>query len=145
MKKLLLAVFISTTFIFSASAQKDSYTQPLSLLKGDYNQVGIVAHVKIKEIKLAAQDVHPLYIVRSEVIEPFKGGVKRGQPLEFYFHAEDDYDVQKLIGEWVIFLEGRHPIPSGGKGWYELENSKRPPSEKILAKMRRIRNGRKRS
>jgi hypothetical protein len=144
MKKLLLAVCISTTFIFSAYAQEDSHTQSLSQLKSDYNQVGIVAHVIIKEITLAAQDVHPLYVVRSEIIEPFKGRIKRGQQLEFYFHAEDDYDVKKLLGEWVVFLEGRHPIPRGGKGWYELENSKLLPSEKNVTKMRRIRNSRKR-
>jgi hypothetical protein len=145
MKRLLLAIQILLALVFSAYAQDDSFTQPFSQLRQDYNQVGIVAHVKINSISFAADDVHPLYLVRSEIIEPFKGRIQRGQQLEFYFHAEEDFDVNRLVGEeWVIFLEGKYPIPPGGKGWYELENSKLSPTKINIAKMRKIRKMRKR-
>src|SRR4051812_16172462 len=142
MKKLLLAVCLSTAFILSASSKASA--QSLSQLKNDYRQVAVVARVKINEVKFAAQDVHPLYVVRGEILEPFKGKIKRGQRLEFYFHAEDDYDVNQLLGERIIFLEGKHPIPPGAKGWYMLENSSLSPSEKNVARMRKIRDAGKR-
>lgn len=144
MKKILLAIGLSTLFVLSASAQEDTSTRTLSQLKGDYGQVRIVARVKIREIKFAAASIHTLYVVRGEVLETFKGRLKRGQELEFYFDAEEDYDVSKRPRELIIFLEGRHPVPGGGKGWYEMENSSVIPTETNLARMRRIRGTRKR-
>lgn len=141
MKKLLLATCLLITLSLSALGQNEPYTTPLSRLKGDYNQVAIVAHVKIKNIRFAADDIHPLYVVDSEIVEPFKGRMRRGQQLEFYFHAEEGFDVNQLIGKrWVIFLEGRHPVTPGGKVWYELENSKLPPSQINIARLRRIKS-----
>ncbi len=145
MKKLFMAIYILSAITIIAYAQDDSATQPFSQLKNDYNQVGIVAHVKIKEIKFAAEDVHPLYVARSEIIESFKGKIKRGQQLEFYFNAEEGYDVNRILGERIVFLEGNYPLPPGGKGWYELENSSLLPSQTNVAKMRKIKNARKRS
>jgi len=142
-EKILLAIHVLLAFTFCAYTQDDSYTQPLSQLKKDYRQVGIVARVKINSIKFAAQDVHPLYVAQSGIFEPFKGRIKRGQQLEFYFHAEEGYDVNRLLGEWIVFLKGKYPIPAGGKGWYELENSGLPPSKMNITKMRKIKNARK--
>jgi hypothetical protein len=143
MKKLLLAIQILTVLVLSAYAQDDPYTQRFSQVKRDYNQVGIVAHVKINSIKFAAADVHPLYVVQSEVIEAFKGRIKRGQQLEFYVHVEEGYDVNRFLGESVVFLKGRYPVPRGGKGLYELENSSLQSSPKNIARMRKIRKMRK--
>ena len=144
MKNLILAVFILIASGVGALAQDNRNIELLSQLKSDYNQVGIVAHVKITNIKLAAQDVHPLYVVQSKIIETFKGKIKRGQRLEFYIQVEDDYDVNRFLVERIVFLEGRRPVPSGGEGWFVLENSSRPASKVTLARMRKIRNTRRR-
>jgi hypothetical protein len=144
MKRQIRAIYILIAFSLSAFAQSNSDTRPLSQLKNDYNQVAIVAHLKIRSIKFAAQDVHPLYVVQGEVIEPFKGKLKRGQRLEFYIHVEEDYDVNRFLGERILFLEGKYPIPSGGKGWYVLENSSLQPSARNISSMRKIKNARKR-
>lgn len=141
MKKSLLLICLLLTLASGANAQND--TRPFSQLKGDYNQVGIVAHVRITSIEFAAPDVHPLYVARSEIIEPFKGKLKRGQPLEIYLHLEEDYDANQLLGEWIVFLESERPVPSGGKGWYQLENSSLRPSKRIVAQMRRIKQVRR--
>lgn len=139
MKKILSALSLLITLSVAVSAQEDFSTLSFSRLKGDYQQVRVVAHVKINSIELAAADVHPLYVVRSVVLEPFKGRLRRGQPLEFYFHAEEDFNVKQLVDrDWIIFLEGKHPIPPGGAGWYELENSTVLPTKPNLAKLRRI-------
>ena len=74
MRKLLIPL-IWILLSFGVEAQERSF----SGLKSDYNQVSIVAQVKIKSIRFAAPDVYLLYIVQSEIIEPFKGRIKRGQ------------------------------------------------------------------
>lgn len=144
MRKLFLATFVLCAIAIIAYAQDDSSTQSFAQLKGDYSQVGIVAHVKVKSIEFATEDIHPLYIAWCEIIESFKGKIKRGQQLVFYFRAEEGYDVNRFLGERIVFLEGKYPIPSGGKGWYELENSRLAPSKTNIAKMRKIKNARKR-
>ena len=120
------------------SAQETYGGRELSGIKSDLKAVGAVAHVKIEKIEFAAEDVHPLYKVESTVIETFKGKMKKGK-FVFYFHAEEDYNVQQLTGkEWVVFLEKEGPVPNGGNGWYELENSKIPASVKLSTQLRKL-------
>jgi hypothetical protein len=142
MRKLLI-ILILILFSIGIKAQD----RPFSGLKGDYKQVQIVARVKIKSIKYAAPDVYPLYVVQSEIIESYKGKIKRGQTLEFYLHIEDgeNRDLNKYLGNWIVFLKGRYPIPKGGKGWYELENSRINASNKTVSQMRRIKLSSRRS
>jgi hypothetical protein len=135
MRKLLI-ILILILLSIGITAQ----VRPFSELKSDYQQVQIVAYVKIKSIKYAAPDVYPLYVVQSEIIEPFKGKIKRGQTLEFYLHIEDgeNRDLNNHLGNRIVFLKGRYPVPKGGKGWYELENSRVNASKKAVSQMRRI-------
>jgi hypothetical protein len=135
MRKLLIVLILA---LFSAAIKAQD--RAFSALKSDYKQVQIVALVKIKSVEFAAPDVHPLYAVQSEIIEPFKGKIKRRQALEFYLHIEDgeNTDLNKYKGNWIVFLEGKHPVPKGGKGWYELENSRAKSSKKVVSQMRRI-------
>jgi len=127
-------------FSLTASAQESLDDRPLSSLRGDYNQVGIVARVKVKEVKFAAPDVHPLYLLRSEVIEPFKGKLRRGQVLEFYLAVEEGFDVNTRLGDWIVFLEGSSNTPDKKWGWFVLENSSLPYSKQIVAKLRKIKS-----
>lgn len=143
MKLLLTLVFIAL-FSCGASAQADFDGRSLDGIKADYRAVGAVAHVKITKISLAAKGIHSLYAVESKLIETFKGKVKKGTPFTFYFDAEEDYDAQQLVGkDWVVFLEKERPTPNGGKGWYELENSKAPASKKLSAELRKLKNTKK--
>ncbi len=109
-------------------------------IANDYGQVGIVAHVKITDVRLSAPDVHPLFEVKCVIIERFKGQVRIGRSFKYYFHAEKGRGVTELIGqERIVFLEGKLPIPSGGEGWYELENSWIRPTKALSRKLRRLR------
>jgi hypothetical protein len=133
---LILAVGVS-----AASAQETFNGRSFSGIKADYKSVLVVAHVKIKNIELAASELNPLYRVESETVEAFKGKLKKGESLTFYFNAEKGYDAQKLAGkEWIVFLEVERPMPSGGKGWFELENSKLTPSKKLGVQLRKLKN-----
>ena len=128
-------------FSLAGNAQESFNGRSFSGIKNDYNSVGMVAHVKIKEIKLAASDIHPLYAVESEIVETFKGAAQKGRTFTFYFRAEEDYNVKRLVGkEWIVFLEREAPVPTGGKGWYELENSKLTPSTKLNSRLRKLKN-----
>lgn len=140
MKKLILVILALILFSSVAFAQDDSSDRPMQSLRGDYRQASIVAHVKITSVKFAAPDVHPLYVFESTVIESFKGQLRRGQPLVFYYRIEEDFDANRLLGESIVFLEGRFPVPTGGRGWYEIENSSLRPSKKLISQMRQIKS-----
>jgi hypothetical protein len=79
-------------------------------------------------------------VAQGEVVESFKGKIKRGQALEFYLHIEngENRDLSQERGNWIVFLKGKYPTPNGGKGWYELENSRVTPSQKAVLQMRMI-------
>jgi hypothetical protein len=142
--KLLLTLLFIALFSFAAFAQEDFGGRSLDGIKGDYKAVGAVVHVKITKITLAGKGVHSLYAVESELVEAFKGKIKKTAPFTFYFDAEEDYNAQQLVGkEWVVFLEKERPTPNGGKAWYELENSKSPASEKLSAELRKLKKTKK--
>ena len=137
--QILLLIFLF--FCVGSNAQDKFSGRDFAGIKNDFNQVGIVARVKIKDIQLAASDTDSLYKVESKIIESFKGSVKTGQEFTFYFYAEEGYNVKPLLGgEWIVFLDKESPAPPKGKekGWYELENSKLPASKALNKKLRRL-------
>lgn len=137
--KLLATLFFVVLFSVGAGAQESFGGRDFSGIKADFKTVGAVVLVKIKAVELAAEAAHPLYKVESEIVETFKGKTKKNQTLTFYFSAEEGYDAEQLTGkEWVVFLEKERPVPNGGNGWYELENSKVPASEKLSARLRKL-------
>lgn len=142
--KLLVTLLFVALFSFAAIAQEDLGGRSLDGIKGDYKTVGAVAHVKITKITLAGKGAHSLYAVESELVEAFKGKIKKTTPFTFYFDAEEDYNAQQLVGkEWVVFLEKERPTPNGGKAWYELENSTIPASEKLSVELRKLKKTKK--
>src|SRR4051794_9684065 len=127
MRKLLLTISALLILSCSMNAQDSFYDKiPFQHVKNNYNQARIVAQVKIKSIKFAAPDVYPVYVMQCEIIEPFKGNVKRGEVLDFYYSEEprEESDLNGYLGEWIVFLEGKFPIPPREKGWYEMEFSR---------------------
>ena len=136
--------FASTLLLFfaclGAAAQegRDTYP-PFENLRSDYKQVGLVAHVRVKSVKFAAPGPHSLYALESEVVEPLKGRLRRGQRLTFYIALEEGIDANRFLGEWIVFLEGSTNSPTGKWSWFVLENSSLPYSEVIIAEMRKVR------
>lgn len=122
-------------FIFGAKAQDDAVVPPVSLMKKDYKQVRIVAHVKIKRVEFVEDKGYVRYLVQSEIVEPFKGKIEAGKNLEYYFWVEKGYNPEKHPREKIVFLEAE---PSAAGDLYQLENSGFKPSPKSLALMRRI-------
>ena len=144
MERLLLIAFALAAFAPPALAQDDPNDRPLQSLRSDYNQVGVVAHVKVNNVKLAAPGAHQLYLLEADVVEPFKGRVRRGQRLHFYMAVEEGFNINSRLGEWVVFLEESRNTPNGKRGWFTLENSSMPYSTNVIAKVRRIRHASRR-
>lgn len=142
MRKIVLSSLVMLAFACSSLAQASADNLPLSRLRGDYNQVGIVARVKVKNIKFDAPGPHPVYLLQGEVVESFKGNLRRGQALEFYMAVEDDFNVNSRLGDWIVFLEKGSHAPDKKPGWFVLENSSLPYSGKLVSKLRRIKNER---
>ena len=140
MKRFLGATLLFLFACLGVQAQEGRHAYPpFENLRSDYRQVGLVAHVRVKSVKFAAPDVHSLYVLESEVVEPLKGRLRRGQPLTFYIALEDGVDANRFLGEWVVFLEGSDNSPTGKWSWFTLENSSLPYSKEIVATMRRVR------
>ena len=144
MMRNLLFITVALIIFSPVAFAQNRFDWPLPAIRDDYNQVSIVAHLRIKSVKFAATDIHPLYVAQSEIIESFKGQLKRGQSFEFYISAEEDYNINNVLGEWIVFLTGSANTPDGKWGWFELENSSLPPSKKNLTKTRRIKNANQR-
>lgn len=137
--KLLGILFLVAFFAFGANAQNEFDGRSLDGIKQDFKAVGAVARVKITNVKLAAEDIHPLYAVESEIVEIFKGKIKKRKSFVFYFHAEADYDARQRVGkDYIVFLEKEGDVPAGGKGWYELENSMIPTSGKLIFQLKKL-------
>jgi hypothetical protein len=144
MRKILLSNFMLLVFFGGAFAQESFDDPPLSRLKSDYGQVGVVARVKVKSVKAVAPDIHPLYLLRGEVVETFKGRFRRGQALEFYLAVEEGFDINSRLGDWLVFLEGSSNTPDKRWGWFALENSSLPYSKRVVSRLRRIKNSKSR-
>lgn len=142
--KFLLVLLMIALLGATTMAQEEFDGRSFDGIKQDFKAVNAAAHVKIKNIQLSVRDMLSLYEVESEVIEVFKGKIDKSKPFKFYFSAEDGYDVKQLIGnEYVIFLNGKRLVPAGGKGYYELENSKLTASETLVGKLRQLKTVKK--
>ena len=141
MRKLFLAACICLTLSSSAYTQNDDSYPTLKQLRGDYRSVSVVAHVEIQNTEIAdTLGGYHLYAVYCQVLEPFKGRLKRGQPLKFYMQAERGYDISKYRGGWIVFLNRSRNSLDHKLSLFALENSGVPYSKEIIARMRRIKS-----
>jgi len=90
----------------AAAAQADQQWPPLSYLRSDYRFSAIVAHVRVTEAEVANQIVGlEDWRVVCEIIEPFKGKVRKGERLVYYHGAEAGFRKELFLGEKIVFLQ----------------------------------------
>jgi len=141
MKRLFLVLCVVGTLLgYGCSSDNEYYSY--DYLKNDYDQVAVVASVTVQDVKavgsMGDKDAgYVRYLIRCQVIEPFKGDIKGNQALEYYTVAEKGYDPEGLRGTRLVFLNS---LFDKRKGWFfsELENSARPATKEIIKKMRKI-------
>jgi len=142
MKRLLLALCVVGILLSYSCASENEYFS-YDYLKNDYDQVAVVAAVDVREVKAVGsmgdkETGYVRYLIRCQVIEPFKGDIKSNQALAYYSVAEKGYDPEGFRGNKIVFLSSLFDKRKGGWFLNELENSSRPASKAIIKKMRKI-------
>jgi len=129
------------------SAQDDNEWPPLSYLRSDYRRVAIVAHVRVREAEIVKtiggyEDWH----LTGDVIETFKGTLRKGQTLEYYHGAEKGFRKELLLGDKIVFLYRNFVREEKRWVYAVLENSTLAYNEDRARKLRKIKtSGKQRS
>jgi hypothetical protein len=142
MKRLFLALCVVSALLgYSCASENEYYSY--DYLKNDFDQVAVVAAVDVQDVKAVdsigdKEAGYVRYLIRCQVIEPFKGAIKSNQALAYYSVAEKGYDPEGFRGNKIVFLS--RLFDKQKKDWIlsELENSTRPASKAIIKKMRKI-------
>ena len=119
--------FIIVAFLLPAAgrAQKDDDNWPsLSYLRSDYRRVSVVARVNVRtaEIVNRVGGYEDWHLV-GEVLEPFKGKFRKGDPIDFYHGAEKGFHRELFLGDKIVFLERNYVEKEKRWVWAVLENS----------------------
>jgi hypothetical protein len=118
---LLFALIVAT----GARAQENEDAWPsLSYLRSDYRHVSVVARVNVSTAEIVNriggyEDWHLV----GEVVEPFKGKFRKGDPIDFYHGAEKGFRRELFLGDKIVFLERNYVENEKRWVWAVLENS----------------------
>jgi len=142
MKRLFLVLCVVGALLgYSCASENEYYSY--DYLKNDFDQVAVVASVDVQDVKAVGsmggkETGYVRYLIRGQVLEPFKGAIKSNQALAYYSVAEKGYDPEGFRGNKIVFLSSLFDKRKGGWFLNELENSSRPASKAIIKKMRKI-------
>jgi len=145
MKTYLLFFFI-LLMPFGALGQTDDEQWPsLSYLRRDYRSVVAVAHVRAREAEIVNRiGGYEDWRIVCEIIEPFKGKLRRGEQLEFYHGAEAGFRKELFLGDKIVFLVRNFHEQDNKWVYAVLENSTLPYTEDRARKLRIIARSNKR-
>ena len=131
---------------FGALGQTDDEQWPsLSYLRRDYRSVVAVAHVRAREAEIVNRiGGYEDWRIVCEIIEPFKGKLRRGEQLEFYHGAEAGFRKELFLGDKIIFLVRNFHEQDKKWVYAVLENSTLPYTEDRARKLRIIARSNKR-
>ena len=123
----------------SASAQKEESWPSLSYLRNDYRAVSIVAHVLIREAEITGRvGGYENWRIVGEVLESFKGRVRKGDVIEYFHGAEAGLKKEYFNGEKIIFLLAEYDKEKKTLRYSVLENSTLPITVDRVRKLRMI-------
>jgi hypothetical protein len=139
MKRISIAFFFLLAFPLLGVAQDDDKWPPLSYLRHDYHEAKMVAHVHVREAEIVNRiGGYEDWRIVCDVIEPFKGKLRKGQELVFYHGAEAGFKKETFLGEKIVFLI--HNYVEKEKKWVYavIENSTLPYNDDRGKKLRII-------
>jgi len=120
-------------------AQDDENWPSLSYLRHDYRSVQIVAHVRIEKAEITDRvGGYENWKIKAEVIESFKGQLKKGDVFTYFHGAEAGFKKEYFSGEKIVFLLAEKG-EDRGIHYAVLENSTLPVNADRIRKLRAIR------
>ena len=120
-------------------AQDDENWPSLSYLRHDYRSVQIVAHVRIEKAEITDRvGGYENWKIKAEVIESFKGKLKKGDVFTYFHGAEAGFKKEYFSGEKIVFLLAEKG-EDRGIHYAVLENSTLPVNADRIRKLRAIR------
>ncbi len=139
MKKLLSSLLLVFAFALIVNAQVDDNWPSLSYLRRDYNQSKIVARVTVREAEIVNRIVgYEDWRIVCDVVEPFKGRLRKGQQLVFYHGAEAGFKKEIFLGDKIVFLIRNYVEKEKTWVYAVIENSTLPYNEDRVKKLRTI-------
>lgn len=122
-----------------AAAQDDEPWPSLSYLRSDYRRVVAVAHVRAREAEIVKTiGGYEDWRIVGDVVEVFKGKLRKGQSVEFYHGAEKGFRKDLFLGDKIVFLERNYVKEVKRWVYAVLENSTLPSTEDRIQKLRKI-------
>lgn len=139
MKLLSRAFILLIVLSVSALAQDDENWPSLSYLRHDYNQSKIVARVNVREAEIVNRiGGYEDWRLVCDVVEPFRGTLRKGQQFIFYHGAEARFKKETFLGDKIIFLIRNYHAKDKQWVYAVIENSTLPATEDRLKKLRMI-------
>ena len=133
-----MSVFVLLLPLYS-SAQREESFPPLSYLRSDYKSVSVVAHVLLRDAEITARiGGYENWKITAEVLEPFKGRIRKGDVIEYFQGAEASLKKEFFKGEKIIFLLAEHEGEKKTLRYSALENSTLPHTADRVRKLRII-------
>lgn len=134
-------IIVALVLPVAARAQNEDDNWPsLSYLRSDYQQVSVVTRVNVRtaEIVNRVGGYEDWHLV-GDVVEPFKGKFRKGDPIDFYHGAEKGFRREQFLGDKIIFLERNYVDQEKRWVWAVLENSTLAYNADRVQKLRLIR------
>src|SRR5258708_35757692 len=139
--KTIACVILLVLLPVSLVAQTDDNWPSLKYLRSDYNSVGVVAHVRIREAEIVNRiPGYDNWKISAEVIEHFKGKFRKGDVIEYFHGAEAPSKKEFFSGEKIIFLLAEYDKEKKSMRYSVLENSTLAPAQNRIKKLRLIRS-----
>jgi len=138
----ILAIFLLPGAVVT---QDDQEWPSMAYLRSDYAAVSLVAHVRVSEAAIVNRiGGYEDWRLVCEVLEPFKGKLRKGDNLVFYHGAEAGFRRELFLGEKIVFLQRNFHEKEKQWVYAVLENSTLPYSEARARKLRKIRQSARR-
>jgi hypothetical protein len=125
--------------VFSVAQDEEDWPS-VSYLRNDYKAVSVVAHIRINQAEITGRvGGYENWRVASEVLESFKGKLRKGENVEYFQGAEAGLKKEYFAGEKIVFLLAEYDREKKAVRYSVLENSTLPVTEDRIKKLRMIR------
>ncbi len=140
MKLFLRQIFGVLLFpLVAAATQVDDQWPSLAYLRSETRLAAAVAHMRVRDAEIVKRiGGYENWRVKGEVVEPFKGTFRQGDPIEFVLGAEAGLQKDRFLGDKIVFLQRNFLENEKSWSYTVLENSTLPYSDDRVQKLRMI-------